>query len=225
MKNHIAVIPARAGSVGLPGKNRMFFDATADFIEDTPWFSRVLVTSDDELILEMAKARGFEGISRPAKFAGPDVSIRSTFEHLLSTVEVNSDDVLWLFYLPIVYKDVADFELAKELIESGAQDSLIGMCPAPIHPYSCWRIDEDGRLHQYIENDVYRRQDMPEAWTHHHYLCCFRQRAFDSLNSEMIGPNTRPVLLRDQTVDNLIEIDTPEDLERWKRNESARQHA
>jgi len=222
MKKHIAVIPARAGSVGLPGKNRMFFDATADFIEATPWLSRVLVTSDDELILEKAKTRGFEGIRRPAILAGPDVSIRSTFEHLLSMIDVDADDVLWLFYLPIVYKDVADFELAKELMESGAQDSLIGMCPAPVHPYSCWQIDEDGRLRQYIENDVYRRQDMPKAWTHHHYLSCFWRRAFDSLNSELIGPRTHPVLLKAQTVDSLIEIDTPEDLERWTQAELAR---
>jgi len=223
MTNHIAVIPARAGSVGLPGKNRMFFDATADFIEATPWLSRVLVTSDDELILDKTKARGFEAVTRPANFAGPDVSIRSTFEHLFSKVEVNPDDVLWLFYLPVIYKDSSDFELAKELIESDAQDSLIGMCPAPVHPYSCWWIDENGSLHQYIDNDVYRRQDMPNAWTHHHYLCCFQRKAFDSLNSELIGPNTHPVRLTGNTVDCLIEVDTPEDLERWKQSKTARQ--
>ena len=175
MTNHIAVIPARAGSVGLPGKNRMFFDATADFVESTKWLSRVLVTSDDELILDKARQRGFEAVQRPAELAGPDASIHSTFTHLLSAVEVGEDDVLWLFYLPVVYKDIADFELGKELIEQAGHDSLIGMCPASSHPYSCWWIDEDGNLHQYIENDVYRRQDMPKAWTHHHYLCCFRR--------------------------------------------------
>jgi N-acylneuraminate cytidylyltransferase len=215
MNKHIAVIPARAGSVGLPGKNRMFFDATADFIEATPWLNRILVTSDDNIVLDKAKERGFECIRRPSELAGPDVSIRSTFEHLLSMVEVDPEDVLWLFYLPVVYKDITDFELAKELIENEEHDSLIGLFPAASHPYSCWRIDEAGGLYQYINNDVYRRQDMPAAWTHHHYISCFRRRAFESLNSELIGSDTRPVILKDETLECLIEIDTPEDWERW----------
>ena len=48
--NHIALIPARKGSKGLPLKNRMFFDATADFLDDQKIWDRVIVSSDDKEI-------------------------------------------------------------------------------------------------------------------------------------------------------------------------------
>ena len=31
---HIAVIPARAGSIGLPKKNQILFDNTIEFLDD-----------------------------------------------------------------------------------------------------------------------------------------------------------------------------------------------
>ena len=36
-KKHIAFIPARRGSKGVPLKNRLLFDATADFLEKATW--------------------------------------------------------------------------------------------------------------------------------------------------------------------------------------------
>lgn len=219
--NHIAIIPARAGSVGLPGKNRMFFPDTAKFIRSVPWIDRVVVSTDDEMVSQMAVEQDYEIHQRPEHLAGPDVSIRAVFENLFRDMEISDEDVLWLFYLPLAFKDRDDFEQARTLIETGACDSLIGLRPALSHPYSCWAIGSDGSMHQYVGNDVFRRQDMPPAWTHHHYLCCFRKRVFADLNSELIGPATYPFRLAARTVSRLVEIDTPEDLERWRRLEAS----
>ena len=40
---HIALIPARKGSVGFKFKNRLFFDRTADFLDSIRWFDKVIV--------------------------------------------------------------------------------------------------------------------------------------------------------------------------------------
>jgi len=56
---HIAVIPARARSVGFPKKNQIFFDNTANFIEDLFWFDEVIVTSNDKVVLDKARKRKF----------------------------------------------------------------------------------------------------------------------------------------------------------------------
>ena len=56
---HIAVIPARAGSVGFPKKNQIFFDNTADFLKDLSWLDEVIVTSDDTAVLDKAKRRKY----------------------------------------------------------------------------------------------------------------------------------------------------------------------
>ena len=38
---HIAVIPAREGSIGFPKKNQVFFDNTANFLDQVSWIDRL----------------------------------------------------------------------------------------------------------------------------------------------------------------------------------------
>lgn len=215
---HIAVVPARQGSVGFPGKNRIFFNRTADFLPRLPWLSRVVVSSNDPVIVKMAAARGFEVHRRPEQLAGPAVSIKAVFESVVADMGIAADDVVWLFYLPVLYKNVADFTAALSIIERLGVESLCTFVPAKTHPFNCWRIDEaTGRLSQYVPNDVFRRQDMPPAWMHYHYVCCFKVRELPNLNSELLNTGTYPLLLDRETAANLIEVDTPEDYERWKK--------
>lgn len=217
MTRHIAVIPARLGSVGLPGKNRLFFDATADFIAAQGWFARTVVSTDDPAVREKALARRFDVRDRPADLAGPAVSIKAVFADLIAAAAIADDDILWLFYLPVLYKNAVDFARARAAAEEPGVRSVISFVPAKSHPYSCWRWDEhEKRLSQYVANDVFRRQDMPPAWMTYHYTCCFRADELPNLNSELVGPATRPIFLDAATAAGLIEVDTPEDLARWR---------
>ena len=215
---HIAVIPARMGSVGFKHKNRILFDYTARFLTTHSWFERVIVSTDDPVVAERAENNAFSVHHRPPELAGPDVSIHQVFAQLIPDMAVSADDILWLFYLPVLYKDIVHFATAREVIEAEGHDSLCTFVPAESHPYACWRHDEQqGRLSQYIENDCYRRQDLPPAWTHYHYVYCFRAGAINRLNSEMINGDTYPLFLDETVRDTLIEIDTPEQFERWKK--------
>ena len=51
MKNIKYLIPARKGSKGLPGKNRLLFDETANLLKGKD----VIVSTDDEVIIEKSK--------------------------------------------------------------------------------------------------------------------------------------------------------------------------
>jgi hypothetical protein len=89
--------------------------------------------------------------------------------------------------------------------------------PARTHPYNCWAYDsQSGQLSQFIPNDVFRRQDLPPAWMHYHYTCCFRAAELPRLNSELVNAETRPIFLGEATAGRLVEVDTPEDLKRWQ---------
>ncbi len=59
---HIGVIPARAGSIGFPKKNQIFFDNTADFLKDLSWLDEVIVTSDDIVVLDKAKRKKYTSV-------------------------------------------------------------------------------------------------------------------------------------------------------------------
>jgi len=214
---HIAVIPAREGSKGLPFKNRMFFDMTADFIDTEAWFQQVIVSTDDDVIIEKATDRGYSVHHRTKDLSGDAVSIKSVFIAIINDLKISADAFLWLFYLPNLYKDPLDFRKARDIMDKGEIVSLCGLVPAKTHPFNCYRYDgKTGELEQYVKNDVYRRQDLPDAWMLHHYVCCFRAKELNNLNNELVNNETYPFFIDRKTSDNLIEVDTPEDYERWK---------
>ena len=215
---HIAVIPARKGSVGLPRKNQMFCDNTADFIDSLSWFAEVIVSTDDEVVKGKADGRGYRVHNRPESLAGPAIPIKAVFEDLIDSLKPGSGEILWLFYLPILYRNRIHFEEARVIIEKGQGRSLCSFIKADTHPFCCWRFNEVNQtLEQYVPNEVFRRQDLPPAWMLYHYVCCFRADEITSLDKELVGSYTIPMFLDEQTAANLVEVDTPEDLERWKQ--------
>lgn len=214
--SHIALVPARRGSKGFPFKNRKFFPYTADFIDREGWFDRVIVSTDDEAVEALARERGYEVHRRPRELAGDAVSIKSVFVRLVEDLNLPPEAALWLFYLPLVFKREEDFRRARQIMDSRRAESLCGFVPARTHPFNCWKYDEEKkRLEQFIPNDAFRRQDLAPAWMHHHYVCALRVRELPRLNSELINGRTYPYFIDSQAVENLIEIDTPEDYQRW----------
>jgi|TARA_B110000240_G_C13471795_1_gene441331 CMP-N-acetylneuraminic acid synthetase len=218
MPNHIAIIPARKGSKGLPFKNRMFFDSSADFIDAQGIWDRVVVSTDDLEIEQKAKFRGYEYHQRIPELAGDTVSVKAVFDAVALDLDLNSEDILWVFALPVLYKNPVDFELAKELIEKKSCRSLCGFIPAKTHPFYCWSFDEnDKSIKQYIQNDIYRRQDLPQAFSPHNYLQCMKVDELKNLNSEMLNTSTYPFFIDADTANNIIEVDTPDELEEWRK--------
>lgn len=217
MKNkHIALIPARKGSVGFKFKNRLFFDRTADFLDSLSWFDSVVVSSNDKDILDRASKRDYEIHQRLNSLSDSNTSIKAVMKNVIDDLEVADDTYIWLFYLPILYKNKVDFENFKKIISNQPADSFCSFVPAEVHPFNCWSYDKN-KLKQYIPNDSYRRQDLPEAWMHYHYLCAFKASEIDSLNSELISEDTYPIFLDEKTTDMLVEVDTLKDYEKWKR--------
>ena len=215
---HIAVIPARAGSVGFPKKNQLFFDKTANFIKNLSWIDEVVVTSNDKVVLNKAKKRNFKLYKRSYSLSKSDISIKSVFKDLIDTLNIPDDVILWLFYLPILYKNLSDFKKAKTIIEKSKVNSLCSFISSKTHPFNCWHYDQKNKkLSQYVVNDIYRRQDLPLAWMHYHYLCCFKARNLKNLNNELLNSETHPVFLQEKCAKKLIEIDTYEDLKKWKK--------
>jgi len=214
---HIAFIPAREGSIGFKHKNRLFFNHAANFLDQITWLDQILVSSDDNVVLDRARSRDYAIHERSNELSGPNISIKSVLENVINEMALSLNAYIWLFYLPILYKNRNDFKGAKSIIEKSNIDSICSFIKARTHPYNCWRYDKlSKKLLQYIPNDVFCRQDLETAWMHYHYICAFRAGCIDSLNSELLCAETMPIFLDDKTADCLIEVDTPEDYEKWK---------
>ena len=127
---------------------------------------------------------------------------------------LDKETIIWLFYLTIPEKNYNEFKKLKLITERKNFLSTISFVPVKTHPYDCWIINK--KLKKFINNDVYRRQDKIELYEHHHYLCAFKIKELNKLNSELINSNTVPIILKN----NIFEIDTKKDLKNFinKRN-------
>ena len=73
--NIIAIIPARGGSKGIPGKNIKNFEGkplishSIEYAQDSKLVNEIYVSTDDDQIAHISKTAGSRIIKRPAEFA------------------------------------------------------------------------------------------------------------------------------------------------------------
>jgi CMP-N,N'-diacetyllegionaminic acid synthase len=89
----LAIVTARGGSKGIPGKNlsplggRPLLDWTVEAARGAACIDRVVVTSDDEKILDAARQAGADCVRRPAEIAGDLARQEDAVLHAMGWVE------------------------------------------------------------------------------------------------------------------------------------------
>jgi CMP-N-acetylneuraminic acid synthetase len=207
--NQIAIIPARKNSKGLKLKNRLLFDYTEKFLKKIKWFDEIIFASDDDYFISKCKKANFFFYKRNKKNAKDDSSIKSLMQEVSKELNLDQETILWLFYLTIPDRKLSDFKALKSTTKENQFLSAMSFLPSQTHPYDCWIINK--KLKKFIKNDVYRRQDKIKLFEHHHYLCAFKVKELNKLNSELINSNTYPLILNKK----IIEVDTKEDLNKF----------
>lgn len=169
----LALIPARAGSKGVPHKNvrmlagRPVIAWTIEAALRCPTIERVVVSTDDPEIAEIARAHGAETpFLRPPELSLDDTPDHPVFRHALSELAANDYEpelVAWLRpTAPLRTAD--DIFGAIELAQTAAADCVRSVCLAEHHPQWMRRL-EGGRLEPLIEGDPNRRrQDLPAVY-------------------------------------------------------------
>jgi CMP-N-acetylneuraminic acid synthetase len=215
---HFAIIPARAGSKSFPKKNQYFFNFTADFLESSGLFDGILVSSDDEVILNWAADRGHFCRQRDEPLASDSSHIRDAIVDLIDHApHVHERDYLWLTYTTTIHKDLDDFRSVRRLVDEISPPAFCTFIPVATHPYIAWYQDkETHEMRQYIPNDAVNRQEFPPAWRNYHYVIGFRADVVECLNGNLLGAETYPIFLSEKQTRALCDLDSPSDIERWK---------
>ena len=143
MTSCIAIIPARAGSKGLPGKNTALIEGKSLVqlaIESAlliPEITRVVVTSDDVSVQNIASALGAEVVVRPAELAQDNSPIESAILHALAELNLDptSTDVLTVIQptSPLRDKQLLATSISN-FIKNGSQGSVFGVVEVEHHP-------------------------------------------------------------------------------------------
>ena len=216
--NHYAIVPARKGSVGFPFKNRKFIDSKLKFLKKINFFKEIIISSDDEFILDKYKKNNFSLIKRSKKISGGKISIKRVFGDIIIKKKILKNYILWLFYVPLLYNSKELVLKSKRLIEKKNINSICGFINVKNHPFNALYLNKN-KIKKVITNDSFRRQDLPKVLEHHHQICAFKVSEFSKLNSELINAKTYPIVFGEKLQKKLIEIDTKKDYLKYLKNE------
>jgi CMP-N,N'-diacetyllegionaminic acid synthase len=169
----LAVITARSGSKGLPGKNLLPFRGrpliawSIEAAAASRHIDRVIVSSDGEEIIRVCTELGCEApFRREAGLAGDEASSVDVVLDALDRVPGYRTVVLLQPTSPL--RTAADIDGALELMERSHAPSCVSVCPASSHPWLTFAPDRQGRLEPFVrppDGASFRRQDLPPAWT------------------------------------------------------------
>jgi len=218
----IALIPARGGSKRIPRKNIRLFRGrpmiawTIDAAREAGCFDRILVSTDDEEIADVARQHGAEvPFMRPAHLADDQASTQSVVLHSLEWFQQQglAPQAMCCLYATAPFVQPTDLLAAGQLLEQSPASSFV--FTATSFPFPIQRaihIDAAGCSAMFHpEHFNTRSQDLEEAFHDAGQFYWGRPEAWRHTAS--FFENGRPLVLPRWRVQD---IDTEED---WRRAE------
>ena len=173
----VGVIPARGGSKSIPRKNIRDFGgkpliAWTILSAKDSGLNRVIVSTDDPEIVEVARAHGAEApFLRPSELATDTLGIEPVLKHAYEWLRDNEGyeaDALVLLMPTSPLRQTRHIdEMIVRFMESGA-DSVVAVNETPANHTPYWTLtrDEGGAVSLWggvsLRNILTRRQDFPQ---------------------------------------------------------------
>ncbi len=174
--NIFALVTARGGSKGIPGKNirqlagKPLIAWTIESALKARTIERVIVSTDDPEIAKTAQKYGAETpFMRPSDLAADDTPHFAVLEHCIDWLRKQGKsmpDYLLTLQPTSPLRTAEDIDKAVMLAAKTGADAVIGVCEPGYHPYLTKMVDEDGLLKDFIPKkpDYLQRQVFPEAY-------------------------------------------------------------
>lgn len=221
----VAIIPARGGSKGLPGKNirllgghpLIAYSVASCLAANT--IDRVIVSTDNQEIADVACAYGAEApFLRPAELSTDPAPDLPLFTHALEWLQQHED------YEPSIVVQVRPttpfrpqglLDQAVQLLQSDAMaDSVRAVARPNQNPYKMWTCDDESYLSPLLPSEHAEpynmpRQLLPQAvWQTGHVDVIRRETILDK--ESMTGDRIKSVLVDSAFV---VDIDRLDDLQ------------
>jgi N-acylneuraminate cytidylyltransferase len=177
----VALIPARGGSKGIPGKNIFPLAGKpliVHTIEQSIFSSKVtstIVTTDDDAIAAVSRNAGASVIQRPADISGDKATSESALIHAVQTLLAEQralPDLIVFLQCTSPLRKPEDIDLAIETLRSSGADSLLSVSPSHRFLWS----ETDGLAHSlnYDFRARPRRQDMTPQYAENGSIYVFK---------------------------------------------------
>ena len=208
-----AFIPARKGSKGLPGKNRKLFHGkpliqwSIDQAKETKIFDKIVVSSDDERVLQIADEAGVVAVKRQPELATDSAIISAVIFDYFARPE-NRCDYVCLLNPTSPLRTASDisamFRFVKmkkyQAVISVKWDDIIGWVEKPTNQGPLPMYNLEARPNRQTRDDFYL-ENGSIYWCKHEVILAY---------GNFIG-NPLKVKLYEMPKERSLEIDTPFD--------------
>ena len=169
-KTFLAIIPARGGSKRLPRKNvldlcgKPLIAHTIEAGLKSNYIDKVVVSSDDEEILEISKKFGAETIKRPDELASDTATTFDAIKHTIENFERYDYIVLLQPTSPL--RNEKHIDEAIELLEEKKANAIISVCEMEHSPFWSNTLLDDGSMKGFLKDEILnkRSQDLEKYY-------------------------------------------------------------
>lgn len=212
----LAIIPARGGSKSIKDKNIVDLNGkpliyyTIKAAKDAKCITDIIVTSDSNKILNIAKKYGAEIIKRPKEIATDISTTEEAMQHVYENIDFMPDIIILLQPTCPLRTGKHIDEAYKKLTEE--YNSVLSVCEE-FHNFR-WKQDKvEGRYYfmptNYNPDERPRRQDLPKTYLENGAIFIIRANAFRKIECRL----AHQVNFYEMSKYDSIDIDTQEDLD------------
>lgn len=169
-KTFLAIIPARGGSKRLSRKNildlcgKPLIAYTIEAALKSKYIDKVIVSSDDEEILNISSNFGADIIKRPYELANDTATTFDAIKHTIANVEKYDYIVLLQPTSPL--RNEKHIDEAIQLLEKKKADAIVSVCEMEHSPLWSNTLPKDGNMNNFLRDEVLnkRSQDLEKYY-------------------------------------------------------------
>ena len=168
---YLAIIPARGGSKRLPNKNILDLSGkpliawSIEAAKKSKKIEDIIVTSDSDKILDIAKKYNVKTIKRPDFLASDKATTFDAIKHAIESLEKRSEYIV-LLQPTSPLRNEKHIDEAIELLEKKNVDAVISVCEVDHSPLWSNTLPENLDMSNFIRDEVKnkRSQDLEKYY-------------------------------------------------------------
>ena len=216
----LAIIPARGGSKGILNKNILEVGGkplmvwSIEAALKSKFISKTVVSSDSDIILNIAQQNGSQIIKRPHNLASDTARTEPVIAHvLLKLIEKGEQyDYVILLQATAPLRTSQDIDQAIQRLLNADATALISVYEAEHHPLKAFTANDKGYLKGLVNNDYpfMPRQVLPKAYYPNGAIYLIKTDNFLQKNQLF----TNKTIAFEMPIEKSIDIDNMQDLEK-----------
>ncbi len=169
----IAIILARGGSKGLPGKNHALVGGqacvqwTIDAAQQAKCIEQIVVSTDDQQVARIASQCNCTVVDRPSELAHDTATIDDAARHAYEQIGAPDQPIVILYANVPVRPDWLIDEAVNLLVKSQCDSVQSYARVGKHHPWWTVKLNDDGSVLPWegdtLYHNCFRRQDLPAA--------------------------------------------------------------